>query len=366
MNLSSLPPSLGVAAMNFRGRGFFYLVAGSAMAGLLGGCISRGPSSISRQRGPYTEVLSLTDKQELLGNIVRLAYLDAPVFLQVTSVTASPSLEYGTESELRLGDGTAPNPLALAKPYLTVKDAPTITYKPLLGREFSNELLMPFDIRPVFLMLDNGFDFSIVAQLLFKRLNHLTNERSASSAERAEFRQVTDAISRLLRSGGLRLGTPDEGLRSADGRVVATLSDDALASADGQLIVRTLGLDPQLKSYELKSGLQGTPGSIAVSSRSLLALLSYMSNYVQPPPAHASLVWPTDARTEGDPLMRIHSSSSRPDNADPAIFYQGHWFYLRADDLRSRNTLFLLRLLFNLQAQASSHQGDVQLTLPVK
>jgi hypothetical protein len=39
---------------------------------------------------------------------------------------------------------------------------------------------------------------------------------------------------------------------------------------------------------------------------------------------------------------------------------------VRADDLRSRNTLFLLRLLFNLQAQASSHQGDVQLTLPVK
>ncbi len=332
----------------------------------LTGCQSRGPVSISQQRGPYTEVLARTDKEELLANIVRLAYLDAPVFLQVTSVTASPSLEYGTESELRLGDGSSPNPLVLAKPKALVKDAPTITYKPLLGREFSSELLMPFDIRPVFLMLDNGFDFSVVAQLLFKRLNHLSNARSASSAERAEFRQVTDAISRLLQSGGLRLGTPDEGLRSADGKVVATLNDEALASADGELVVRTLGLDPRLKSYELKSGLQGTAGTIAISSRSLLALLSYMSNYVEPPATHAALVWPTDARTEPAPLMRILSSEERPAGADPAVFYKGHWFYLRADDLRSRNTLFLLRLLFNLQAQTASSQGDVQLTLPVK
>ncbi len=352
--------------MKFLRRALLAGLGATAAILLLGGCLSRGPASIAQQRGPYTEVLARSDQEELLANIVRLAYLDAPVFLQVTSVTASPSLEYGTESEVRVGDGSSPNPLALAKPKVIVKDAPTITYKPLLGREFSNELLMPFDIRPVFLMLDNGFDFSVVAQLLFKRLNHLSNARSASSAERAEFRQVTDAMSRLLQSGGLRLGTPDEGLRSANGKVLATLSDDALASADGKLVIATLGLDPRLKSYELKSGLQGTAGAIAVSSRSLLALLSYLSNYVEPPAAHAALVWPTDARTESSPLMRISSSAQRPANAEPAIFYRGHWFYLRADDLRSRNTLFLLRLLFNLQAQAASTQGDVQLTLPVK
>ncbi len=341
-------------------------LAGVSLIVFLGGCLSRGPASISQQRGPYTEVLAQTDQEELLANIVRLAYLDAPVFLQVTSVTASPSLEYGTESELRLGDGAAPEPLALAKPKVLIKDAPTITYKPLLGREFSNELLMPFDIRPIFLMLDNGFDFSVVAQLLFKRLNHLSNARHASNAERAQFREVTEAIARLLQAGELHLGTPSEGLRSADGRVVATLSDAALASPDGAFLVRTLGLDPQLKSYEIRSGLKGGGGTLAISSRSLLALLSYLSNYVEPPAEHAALVWPSEARTEPAPLMRIASSQTRPKDADPAVYYKGYWFYLRADDLRSRNTLFLLRLLFNLQAQTASTQGDVQLTLPVK
>ncbi|AOS43642.1 hypothetical protein Verru16b_00694 [Lacunisphaera limnophila] len=338
------------------------------MAGgfVLTGCISRGPASIAQQRGPYSEVLALTDKEELLTNIVRLAYLDAPVFLQVASVTASPSIEYGTESELRLGDGSSPNPLALGKPKVIIKDSPTIVYRPLLGKEFSSELLMPFDIRAVFLMIDNGFDFSVLAQLLFKQFNHLSNARSATTAERAEFRRVTDAIARLLQSGALRLGTGTEGLRSADGKVVAELKDEAVDTPDGRLLISALGLDPGLRTYELKTGLQGSNASIALSTRSLQALLSYMSNYVQPPPEHAALVWPTDARSEPDPLMRILSSRTRPDNADPAVFYKGYWFYVRADDLRSRNTLFLIRLLFNLQAQASSGDNTVQLTLPVK
>lgn len=332
----------------------------------LAGCISRGPTSITQQRGSYTEVISLTDKEELLTNIVRLAYSDPPVFFQVSSVTASPSVEYGTESELRLGDGSAPSPLALAKPKVIIKDSPTIVYKPLLGREFSAELMMPFDIRPVFLMLDNGFDFSVVAQLLFKSINGLSNARSATAAQRQEFRRVTDAISRLIQRGDLRIGTPAEGLRTTGGHVVGSLPDGALTSGDGLLVATALGLDPAKSDFKLKAGLVNERDTIAVSSRSLLALLSYLSNYVEAPAEHSAFVWPSDARSEPDRLMTIRSSKTRPTGADPAIFYQGYWFYLRADDLRSRNTLYLLRLLFNLQAQASSGADTVQLTLPVK
>lgn len=343
------------------------ILAGLLAGGVLlwSGCVSRGPSSISQQRGPYTDVLSLTDKEELLTNLVRLAYSDPPVFLQVSSVTASPTIEYGTESELRLGDGSAPNPLALAKPKVLAKDSPTIVYKPLLGREFASELLLPFDIRPVFMMIDNGFDFSVVAQLTFKSLNGISNSRGASNEERRRFREVTDAIARLLRQDAIRIGTPPEGLTAANAVVVVHVRPEARNSPDAQFVASALGLDPARSEFPLRVGLQASDGGIAVSPRSLLALMSYLSNYVQPPPEHAALVWPTDAREEPDPIIRILSSRTRPDNADPAILHKGYWFYVRADDLRSRNTLFLLRLLFNLQAQAAS--GDaVQLTLPVK
>jgi hypothetical protein len=197
-------------------------------------------------------------------------------------------------------------------------------------------------------------------------MNQLTNARSATTEQRAEFRRVTDAISRMLKCGDLRLGTTAEGLRSSTSRVLAIVAPGALASGDGQLVAQALELDPAKTSFELMYGLQHDSGSIAVAPRSLLALLSYMSNYVEAPAEHAGLVWPTDARAEAEPLIRIHSSSSRPDLGDPAVYYRGHWFYVQADDLRSRNTLYLIRLLFNLQAQAASGADTVQLTLPVK
>jgi hypothetical protein len=335
------------------------LVASAALAG----CISRGPASISQQRGPYTEVLAQTDQEELLTNIVRLAYCEAPVFFQVASVTSSPSLEYGTESEIRPGGTTPP---AILKPKILVKDSPTIVYKPLLGREFSNELLMPFDIRPVFLMFDNGFDFSIVAQLVFKSLNGLSNARNATPEQRAEFRRVTDAIARLAHSGALRIGTPPEGLLPSGGHAVVTIDPGARDTADARTVIEGLGLDPTHPAYELRAGLHRTTGDIAISARSLLALLSYLSNYVQPPSGHETMVWPSAARDEPDPLLRIHTTPKRPTGAAPAIFYNGHWFYIAADDLRSRNTLYLLRLLFNLQAQVANTGDTVQLTLPVR
>lgn len=330
-----------------------------------GGCLTRGPASIAEQRGPYTEVLSATDKEELLANIVRLAYFDAPVFLQVSSVTAAPTIEYGGEVDVGLGDGGRPSPLVLAKPKLLAKDSPTIVYKPLLGKEFAGELLMPFDIRPVFLMLDNGFDFSVVAQLLFKSMNHLSNARTATSAERDAFRRVTDAMGRLLHRGEVQVGTTTEGLGATGGRVLITLRPEAAREGDGAFVLKELGLDPTLANFELKSGLMGDAGSIAVSTRSLLALLSYMANYVEAPAEHAALVVPSDALRDPQPLMRVHASAQRPERGDPVVYYKGYWFYIAADDLRSRNTLFLIRLLFNLQAQSSG--GDpVQLTLPVR
>lgn len=347
-----------------RAHAFLYVLGVITCLGC--GCVNRGPASISQQRGPYTEVIAMTDQEELLTNIVRLAYLEPPVFLQVSSVTASPSVEYGTDSELRLGDGASPNPLVLGKPRVIIKDTPTIVYKPLAGREFSNELLMPFDIRPIFLMLDNGFDFSVVAQVVFKSINGISNARSATPEEREEFRRVTDALARLIYTGAVRLGTPSLGLRSSEDGILVRINEEGLASPDGQYLVKTLGLDPTRGDFELKTGLRYDGASVAVNPRSMLALLSYMSNYVQPPAEHRSYVWPNAVRSESEPLMRIHSSKQRPDDASPVIFYKGHWFYVAADDLRSRNTLYLIRLLYNLQAQATNNQDIVHLTLPVK
>jgi len=66
-------------------------------------CKSLGPNSIHSNRGSYIEALSQTDKEEMLANIVRAKHNDPPVFLKINSISASPSLELGSENRLNVG-----------------------------------------------------------------------------------------------------------------------------------------------------------------------------------------------------------------------------------------------------------------------
>lgn len=51
------------------------------------GCASVGPGTIKRDHFNYSAAIGQTGKEELLRNIVRLRYLDAPVFLRVNRCT---------------------------------------------------------------------------------------------------------------------------------------------------------------------------------------------------------------------------------------------------------------------------------------
>lgn len=328
-------------------------------------CTTYGPRSIEDQRGSYIQVLADTDKQELLSNIVRLAYMDPPVFLQVNSVTASPRIQYGAGTDFEFGGGVVDPPSTIVKPNIGYSDSPTIVYMPLLGTQFSNELLMPIGLAPVFLMLDNGFDFAVIAELLFKSIGPYTNSRKVNPEEREDFLMVAKAIAGLINSGGFHLGTSEGGISDNDSRILVDVAPGALDSQEGLILSQKLGLRSGIDRFEIRTGLRGDDQSIVISPRSLLSLLSHMSNYVAVPDEHESIVWPTPYREETKTLMRIHHSRSRPALGDPSIRYRGFWFYIDAEDITSRNTLYIIRLLFNLQAQAGSGDG-LQLTLPVK
>lgn len=334
-------------------------------AATLASCAGIGPASIATQRPGYSEVIAATDERELLINVVRLRYLDTPLFLRVASVTASPSLETALRSEASVdGDGDFGG--GVLEPRVVYTDAPTIVYSPLDGREFAHELLLPIEPATVFLMVHNGFDFGLVARLLLRSLNGLTNDRNATPGERAAFRRVTAELAELVAEGLLRLGTPPEGLDRERPRLVFRVDPDTHDDPRGQRVLESLGLAPGIDTIQVGFGLAHDESTIAVETRSLLALLAHLSGHVDVPEDDLSVVWPVpETSTEAEPLMRIHSADRRPSGADPAVPYRGRWFYIAADDLRSRNTFYLVRLLFSLQAADAGGDGVV-LTLPVR
>jgi len=60
-----------------------------ATALLIGGCTSIGPGTVTRDRFDYPTAISESWKSQMLLNMVKLRYGDAPVFLDVASVINS-------------------------------------------------------------------------------------------------------------------------------------------------------------------------------------------------------------------------------------------------------------------------------------
>ena len=59
----------------------------------LGGCSSIGPGTVARDRFDYISAISDSWKAQMLLNLVKLRYGDAPVFLDVASVINQYSIE---------------------------------------------------------------------------------------------------------------------------------------------------------------------------------------------------------------------------------------------------------------------------------
>ncbi len=98
-----------------------------AMLLLAASCAPIGPPTIARDRFDYTTAIADSWKRQMLLNIVKIRYGDAPIFLDVASIIN----QYSLETELRGTFGWSAPPYAdrqevggTGRYY----DRPTITY----------------------------------------------------------------------------------------------------------------------------------------------------------------------------------------------------------------------------------------------
>jgi len=96
---------------------------------LLAGCSEIGPGTIDRDRFDYVNALSSSWKKQMLLNLVKIRYVDAPVFLDVSSVIS----QYAVEGKIDLGASW--NDSILGDSQMLggsgkYTDRPTITYSP--------------------------------------------------------------------------------------------------------------------------------------------------------------------------------------------------------------------------------------------
>ena len=119
-----------------------YLCLSLAVVALLTGCAHLGPKSVAVDRFDYSTAIADSWKQQTLLNIVKLRYMDLPVFVDVSSVVAGYSMQTGGSI-----NGTLSTEKAIQGNFLTgggsaiYTDRPTITYTPLTGNKFVRGLM---------------------------------------------------------------------------------------------------------------------------------------------------------------------------------------------------------------------------------
>lgn len=362
------------------------LVVAALAALACAGCATGfGPTAIRTERPGFNEELIRSDNEQLLVNLVRLRYLDAPMFLELSSVVAQYGLEAhgnvsgsvnfsGTANTL---NGTGVNAGADA----TYSEHPTVSYAPLQGDEFAKRMLSPIPLETVVLLSRSGWSGQRLMDICVERMNGLENAASASGPPPAEaptyeqFQQTTALFKRLSKIGALVTVASAEASHKIAWRVDYQRAIAANADQDLATFLKNVGLPPDTKLI-----VPGTPyeknadTSLVLAMRSMMGVLFFLSNSVQAPPEHYAqgLVERTHLHGSDVPfdwsqvtknVMTIKTSPKRPEHAYVATRYRENWFYIDDADRNSKATFALLHYLLSLQSTSGSGKMPL-LTLP--
>jgi predicted small lipoprotein YifL len=353
-------------------RALLMLAAVTALAG----CGTAGPRSLRYGRGTYNAAIQQTNSEQLLLNLVRLRYRDAPLFLEVTSISSSLSVELGASvaGSVTPGSGGSVAPGSS----VTYIERPTITYAPLQGTRFGTQFLSPIELSDLLLLYHSGWAIDRIFKVFVQRLGSLQNAPRASGPTPGE----APIYEGFFEATGILRSLWSEGL--VDLSFVSSVSGSAL-----MLQVESTGATTQrLERLAQLLGLPGptariyfsaTPGpddrhTVMVVPRSLLGGMYYVSHGVEVPDEdykvgrvpttrsadRSTFDW---TRVTGS-LMRIRWSRREPSGAYVSVHYRGLWFYIADNDLDSKSTFSFLAQVLELQSGEIKSPVPI-LTLPV-
>ena len=311
-------------------------------------------------RFDYSTAIADSWKQQTLLNIVKLRYMDLPVFVDVASIVSGYSLQTG----VNVG-GTSPPKGGAGRlrcrsgGQAIYTDRPTITYVPLTGEKFLRGLITPIDPKNIFFMLQSGYAADFILGLTVESLNGVRNRsatggrcgrRTRSSSARwsccakcrppapsgCAWRRTRPRARppwcfsgattcpptswrRRRRSGGCSSCPPDQQrfvltyspVRGADGR---TGREQPLDAADHGRV------------RELHGRAGGAP------ARSTARCPAF-ENAAPERPAGA---------------VRIHSGKEKPADAFAAVRYRDYWFWIDDGDWQTKRALTAVMFFFTL------------------
>ena len=341
------------------------------------GCQSIGPGNVTRDRFDYTAAVADSWKSQMLLNLVKIRYGDAPVFLDIGQIVAgySFSRKLGATAGASVFDGGATSNIGTfgLSGEGSYNDSPTVTYAPLTGERFARQLMMPIPPTAIMTVTQAGFPVERVFRLAVQSINGVDNRRvkdvNVQPAD-PEFYALLQNLRRIQDSGDIGMR-----LRPGDREVLLEMvvrSKPPAAIENARLnVARILGLNPSVRVFRLVYGtVPGDDKEIAILTRSIYEILRDLSASITVPETDVTerRVSPTpeaDLGPDGPipPLIRIASSPARPDNAFVAVPYRGYWYSIDDRDMRSKDLFSFIMYLFTFVETGGKEAAPV-LTIP--
>ena len=342
----------------------------------LAGCIHLGPRTVTADRFDYSTAIADSWKQQMLLNIVKLRYMDLPVFVDVSSIVSGYSMQTGVSLNGTLSSQTAvQGNFGSFGGQAVFTDRPTITYVPLTGEKFLRGLITPLDPKNIFFMLQAGYPADFILGLTVESLNGVRNRSVTAGSMREadpEFFRVADLLRQVQAAGAFGMRVEEDKAKGSTG-VIFFRRDDVPADVveKGAEIRRLLKLPAEGQKYVLAySPVRGTEGELAVNSRSMLQVMSAFASYVDAPEAHLKEHSGMVALEESAPstrqeLVRIHSGKDKPAHAFAAVHYRNHWFWVDEGDWKTKRALTAVMFFFTM-AETGGNEKLPLITIPAQ
>lgn len=341
------------------------------------GCKGIGPGTVARDRFDYSASISESWKRQTLLNIVKLRYLDPPIFVDVGQIVSGYSLETGINvgGQISSQNAIQGNSLLLGSS-ARFTDRPTITYVPLTGNKFIKGLMTPLSPESVFFTIQSGWPADGVLLAMAASINGLKNqETSFGSVTPPEpaFLRALALLRKIQLSGAVGMRVMQDVQKHETSLLTfRTENISPETVADIHELRGLLRLDPKESELKLVFGATAaTDKEVAIITRSILHLMQTMASQIEVPAddlLHTRAVpgWETvNEATGANRLVKIQSAEEKPSNAFVAIDYRNHWFWIDDSDLKTKRVFAFMMMLFTL-AENGERENLPLITIPAQ
>ena len=341
---------------------------------LLASCGSYGPRSMDRDHLDYGNSIGDNWKNQMLANIVKIRYVDMPVFVDVGSIVSGYSLSTTVNGHLGFDNNFLGGDSQGLGASGTYTDRPTITYMPKTGDDYLKAILEPIAPTSLLSLIQAGYSSELLFTWAVEAINGVHNwsvsrrssvRRGAADPEFIEYVALMQEL-QILGALGFELSSDEDGKHA----IIFRLKKQGVPESTLQKSHRAgeiIGLDPKREQCRvIYAPFKSDSATLSIQTRSVIQMLSALAGFVDVPAEKVTFASPGfDISATSQRPFQVRSGKDQPEESFARVKYHGYWYWIDNSDITSKRVFTLMLFITTLTNQSNDQNAPV-LTIPTQ